>query len=104
VRPKSSASANSPITICGGSPASPNAGALVDWGIAAPDAYLLLAQVAEARCAQMVNPKYKLYLHDREGSPALPSLMRAEPGARPCHNMLSSLRHPSILGCDDQAI
>ena len=29
-----------------------------DWGIAAPDAYLLLAQVAEARCTQMVNPKY----------------------------------------------
>jgi acetamidase/formamidase len=29
-----------------------------DWGIPAPDAYLLLAQVAEARCTQMVNPKY----------------------------------------------
>ena len=29
-----------------------------DWGIPASDAYLLLAQVAEARCTQMVNPKY----------------------------------------------
>ena len=29
-----------------------------DWGIPATDAYLLLAQVAEARCTQMVNPKY----------------------------------------------
>lgn len=29
-----------------------------DWGIPEPDAYLLLAQVAEARCTQMVNPKY----------------------------------------------
>ena len=29
-----------------------------DFGIPAPDAYLLLAQVAEARCTQMVNPKY----------------------------------------------
>ncbi len=29
-----------------------------DWGIPAADAYLLLAQVAEARCTQMVNPKY----------------------------------------------
>jgi hypothetical protein len=29
-----------------------------DWGIPASDAYLLLAQVAEARCMQMVNPKY----------------------------------------------
>ena len=29
-----------------------------DWGISAPDGYLLLAQVAEARCTQMVNPKY----------------------------------------------
>jgi hypothetical protein len=29
-----------------------------DWGIPAPDGYLLLAQVAEARCTQMVNPKY----------------------------------------------
>lgn len=29
-----------------------------DWGIPAPDGYLLLAQVAEARCTQVVNPKY----------------------------------------------
>jgi acetamidase/formamidase len=29
-----------------------------DWGIPEPDGYLLLAQVAEARCTQMVNPKY----------------------------------------------
>jgi amidase len=29
-----------------------------DWGIPAPDGYLLLAQVAEARCTQMVDPKY----------------------------------------------
>src|SRR5205085_8501350 len=28
-----------------------------DWRIPAPDAYLLLAQVADARCTQMVNPK-----------------------------------------------
>ena len=29
-----------------------------DWGIPAPEAYMLLGQVAEARCTQMVNPKY----------------------------------------------
>jgi amidase len=28
-----------------------------DRGIPAPDGYLLLAQVADARCTQMVNPK-----------------------------------------------
>ena len=28
------------------------------WGIPEPEAYLLLAQVAEARCTQVVNPKY----------------------------------------------
>jgi acetamidase/formamidase len=36
---------------------------LIDWiaadhGLAEPDVLLLLGQVAEARCAQMVNPKY----------------------------------------------
>jgi acetamidase/formamidase len=29
-----------------------------DWGVPEPDAYLLLAQIAEARCTQVVNPKY----------------------------------------------
>lgn len=29
-----------------------------DYGIAAPEAYMLLGQIAEARCTQMVNPKY----------------------------------------------
>ena len=29
-----------------------------DYGIPAPEAYLLLGQIAEARCTQMVNPKY----------------------------------------------
>jgi len=29
-----------------------------EYGIPAPEAYLLLGQVAEARCTQMVNPKY----------------------------------------------
>lgn len=28
------------------------------YGFAAPEAYMLLAQIAEARCTQMVNPKY----------------------------------------------
>lgn len=29
-----------------------------DYGIPAPEAYMLLGQVAEARCTQVVNPKY----------------------------------------------
>lgn len=29
-----------------------------DYGIPEPEAYMLLGQVAEARCTQMVNPKY----------------------------------------------
>jgi len=29
-----------------------------DYGISEPEAYMLLGQVAEARCTQMVNPKY----------------------------------------------
>ncbi|UDL94054.1 acetamidase/formamidase family protein [Lichenihabitans sp. PAMC28606] len=29
-----------------------------EWNIPEPDGYLLLAQIAEARCTQMVNPKY----------------------------------------------
>lgn len=29
-----------------------------DYGIPAPEAYMLLGQIAEARCTQMVNPKY----------------------------------------------
>lgn len=29
-----------------------------DYGIPEPEAYLLLAQIAEARCTQVVNPKY----------------------------------------------
>ncbi|NTB97346.1 acetamidase [Agrobacterium tumefaciens] len=29
-----------------------------DWGIPAIEAYMLLGQVAEARCTQVVNPKY----------------------------------------------
>ena len=29
-----------------------------DWGIPEPEAYMLLGQIAEARCTQMVNPKY----------------------------------------------
>lgn len=29
-----------------------------EWGLPEPEAYLLLAQIAEARCTQMVNPKY----------------------------------------------
>lgn len=28
------------------------------WGIPAPEAYMLLGQIAEARCTQMVNPKF----------------------------------------------
>ena len=28
------------------------------YGIPAPEAYMLLGQIAEARCTQMVNPKY----------------------------------------------
>jgi amidase len=45
-----------------------------DWGIPAPDGYLLLAQVAEARCTQMVNPKIQLHLHDLEGDPGVLSV------------------------------
>jgi acetamidase/formamidase len=29
-----------------------------DYGISEPEAYMLLGQVAEARCTQVVNPKY----------------------------------------------
>jgi amidase len=29
-----------------------------DWRIPAPEAYMLLGQIAEARCTQVVNPKY----------------------------------------------
>ncbi len=29
-----------------------------EYGIPAPEAYMLLGQIAEARCTQMVNPKY----------------------------------------------
>jgi acetamidase/formamidase len=29
-----------------------------DYGVPAPEAYMLLGQIAEARCTQMVNPKY----------------------------------------------
>nr|WP_276593408.1 acetamidase/formamidase family protein [Methylobacterium sp. GC_Met_3] len=29
-----------------------------EWNIPEPEGYLLLAQIAEARCTQMVNPKY----------------------------------------------
>ena len=29
-----------------------------DWGIPEPEAYMLLGQIAEARCTQVVNPKY----------------------------------------------
>jgi acetamidase/formamidase len=29
-----------------------------DWGIPAAEAYMLLGQIAEARCTQVVNPKY----------------------------------------------
>lgn len=29
-----------------------------DYGIPAPEAYMLLGQIAEARCTQVVNPKY----------------------------------------------
>jgi amidase len=29
-----------------------------DYGIPVPEAYMLLGQIAEARCTQMVNPKY----------------------------------------------
>ncbi len=29
-----------------------------EWGIPEPEAYLLMAQIAEARCTQVVNPKY----------------------------------------------
>jgi amidase len=29
-----------------------------DWHIPAPEAYMLLGQIAEARCTQVVNPKY----------------------------------------------
>ena len=29
-----------------------------DYGLPAPEAYMLLGQIAEARCTQMVNPKY----------------------------------------------
>ncbi|MGC2777039.1 MAG: hypothetical protein WA418_15545 [Bradyrhizobium sp.] len=29
-----------------------------DWKIPAPEAYMLLGQIAEARCTQVVNPKY----------------------------------------------
>ena len=29
-----------------------------EWNIPEPDAYLLLGQIAEARCTQVVNPKY----------------------------------------------
>ena len=28
------------------------------YGIPGPEAYMLLGQIAEARCTQMVNPKY----------------------------------------------
>jgi acetamidase/formamidase len=31
---------------------------VADYGFTAPDAVLLLGQVAEARCTQLVNPKY----------------------------------------------
>ena len=29
-----------------------------EWGIPAPEGYMLLGQIAEARCTQVVNPKY----------------------------------------------
>lgn len=29
-----------------------------EWGIPEPEGYLLLAQIAEARCTQMIDPKY----------------------------------------------
>ncbi|UFZ04236.1 hypothetical protein LQG66_34460 [Bradyrhizobium ontarionense] len=29
-----------------------------DWKIPAPEACMLLGQIAEARCTQVVNPKY----------------------------------------------
>jgi acetamidase/formamidase len=29
-----------------------------DWKIPAPEGYMLLGQIAEARCTQVVNPKY----------------------------------------------
>jgi len=29
-----------------------------EYKIPAPEAYMLLGQIAEARCTQMVNPKY----------------------------------------------
>jgi hypothetical protein len=29
-----------------------------DYGVPATEAYMLLGQIAEARCTQMVNPKY----------------------------------------------
>ena len=29
-----------------------------DYGLSHEEAYMLLGQVAEARCTQMVNPKY----------------------------------------------
>jgi amidase len=29
-----------------------------DWGVPATEAYMLLGQIAEARCTQVVNPKY----------------------------------------------
>jgi amidase len=29
-----------------------------DWHIPAPEAYMLLGQIADARCTQVVNPKY----------------------------------------------
>ena len=38
-----------------------------DYGIPATEAYMLLGQIAEARCTQMVNPKYTLHLQDLEG-------------------------------------
>ena len=30
-----------------------------------PEGYMLLGQVADARCTQVVNPKYNLYLQGR---------------------------------------
>lgn len=45
-----------------------------DWGIPEPEAYMLLGQIAEARCTQVVNPKYtyickvkKSFLHSLTG-------------------------------------